>query len=386
MNIKHYNHMVYYSNFNLSYRGQIRFIEKIVNYLPTLPSIVLEFILQARMYLPYIFVSFFACQSVFSLTNIHKKKSRALTEVEEFANALDGLLNFASQHYDEINFDGALGLVLAEANLYTAIARHQDMGNFAILDYLIHKIRIVKSRVLKGLQLSNRYRLFGNYLLRPSFWSNHLNFNFGLLTDYGMYNYSDFRRVIAEKNAVYKGVKSDDCLEEILNGIGRRNTTRLCYISPKCHEMMLADRTDVSYLLTHRLFYLQILRGTNCTTNINFVLKTQHFCSLILREAKTNEYYGFPQHDLFLEQVSFCGMEGFSEFLIPNWRRKILWWQSPQGCYKNRAQPFNNKYLFTRSENNISYGCTDHTTGLGAAALALNLRFLIHTTPALQLK
>lgn len=114
----------------------------------------------------------------------------------------------------------------------------------------------------------------------------------------------------------------------------------------------------------------------------------------MLKEARTNEMLGFPQHDIVLEQstqtrieklnylitrtlilVLFCGLEGYEEFLISGFRSLVLKWKSPYGCYKPDYVNFTK-----RTANRIDFGCTDHATGLGAAALALNLKYLLQKT------
>lgn len=43
-------------------------------------------------------------------------------------------------------------------------------------------------------------------------------------------------------------------------------------------------------------------RQTNCVMGDNVTEELiEQYCSLIWKEAKTNELLGFPQHDIFLE-------------------------------------------------------------------------------------
>lgn len=56
--------------------------------------------------------------------------------------------------------------------------------------------------------------------------------------------------ILNNKAAVYKGVKTDFCLQEILT---KSKPYHRCNISPICSEMMLdKTRIDSGYLLTHR--------------------------------------------------------------------------------------------------------------------------------------
>ncbi|KAJ8949340.1 hypothetical protein NQ314_008260 [Rhamnusium bicolor] len=70
--------------------------------------------------------------------------------------------------------------------------------------------------------------------------------------------------------------------------------------------------------------------------------------------------------------VVLCGMEGYAEFLDGKWLEKIMEWQNLYGCYESLPQNITKRTSFV-----IDFGCSDHSTGLGAAALALHLRFLL---------
>lgn len=70
--------------------------------------------------------------------------------------------------------------------------------------------------------------------------------------------------------------------------------------------------------------------------------------------------------------VLLCGMGGIEEFLNKKWFYKILQWQKPHGCYQSIA-----KHNSKRTSNIIDFGCSDHSTGLGAATVALYLRYYL---------
>lgn len=145
-------------------------------------------------------------------------------------------------------------------------------------------------------------------------------------------------------------------------------------------------------LIIFRLLFLQVSRMISCKADESAVWsKTKSYCSSILKEARTNERLGFPERDIFLEQgtyrktnptciylfwvvVVLCGLEGVSEFLIAKWQEEIVRWQTPQGCYQPHVNLIR-KYVCKRTSNFVAFGCTDHTTGLGVAALSLSLRY-----------
>lgn len=83
--------------------------------------------------------------------------------------------------------------------------------------------------------------------------------------------------------------------------------------------------------------------------------------------------------DLFLEQSVLCTYEGFSDFLKLDWLDYILTNQHASGCFPSTI-PTNQSTensIQKRETNELKDGCADHTTGLGAAILALYLDYLI---------
>ncbi|CAH0563351.1 unnamed protein product [Brassicogethes aeneus] len=199
----------------------------------------------------------------------------------------------------------------------------------------------------------------------------HMDLNidaiFGLTLAEGLYTNWTSTDILKNREASYKGVPTDVCLEELLS-----NSKKYCFVSPLCKQMMLGIRNDTGYLLTHRLLYMQLLQLIDCQIpNISIEGYIRGFCSLIYKELKTSAHLNYPYHDKFLEQILLCGQEGFAEILKPHWLSEILTWQQPQGCFKSITST-----RMTRSSNVIAFGCSDHSTGLGSGVLALYLRFL----------
>lgn len=82
------------------------------------------------------------------------------------------------------------------------------------------------------------------YLLDPIAWVNNRTFLKDRLRNLGVYTKWTADTILGNKAAIYKGTSTDVCISEILE--------QNCFVSPLCHEMMLASRIDTGYLLTHR--------------------------------------------------------------------------------------------------------------------------------------
>lgn len=138
--------------------------------------------------------------------------------------------------------------------------------------------------------------------MQPEFWLKSLRpfDKTKKLNDLGFYKNWTRNFILKDKQAVYKGIPTDKCLEELLDASLNHNQ---CFSSSICYEMMLSNRIDTGYLLTHRLIYVMIMKNLNCQkSKVNSDEFIRSYCTLMLKEAKTNEHLGFPQRDIFLEQ------------------------------------------------------------------------------------
>lgn len=141
-----------------------------------------------------------------------------------------------------------------------------------------------------------------NILLNTTKWLEYIKnrpITFNSLENLGIYTNWTVESIRKNRQAIYKGLKSDVCLKEILQ------SEETCYISKKCMEMMWNPlRIDTNYLQTHRLLYFQIINLKNCKSEslLNNFDYIKHICTFIYKEAKTNQYLDYAYHDIFLEQ------------------------------------------------------------------------------------
>ncbi|KAK5641340.1 hypothetical protein RI129_009887 [Pyrocoelia pectoralis] len=305
-------------------------------------------------------LTIFICESFISTQNLNYVALRA-----ELTESLDDVLDFINNFHYQMNLDVWLALTLVEVKIQKKCIYQQGghFGNFCVFS------NVQMTRKLK------MQKIIAQFLMDAHQWVLNDVFLHNQLHNLGIYGSWTVVNVTKNKIARYNGVSSDDCLTELLSSL---RTHSSCVVSSSCQEFMFGNRVDTGYILTHRLLYLHIMRMLRCPLEESFSEKlTRNYCSLILKEARTNEILGFPQHDLFLEQVILCGLEGYTEFLNANWTLTILSWKTKPGCYKNGNDDLNGRKINSRSANVISFGCTNHATGLGAATLALNLRYVL---------
>ncbi|RWS23345.1 UPF0764 protein C16orf89-like isoform X2, partial [Leptotrombidium deliense] len=96
------------------------------------------------------------------------------------------------------------------------------------------------------------------------------------------------------------------------------------------------------------------------------------FCANMLHEMQliaANNYEDKYQ-DLFMEQMTFCGLLGYKEFVSNSeWRSRVLDWQF-EGCYRNVQEKRRESMINSRR-------CLNHKTSMGIGALVANIRFLV---------
>lgn len=173
--------------------------------------------------------------------------------------------------------------------------------------------------------------------------------------------------------------------------IGLLASPERCGTSPTCWDIMANKDEEVhGYCLTHRLLYLQVARQLGCGNHVEFsgIEKSiRNFCSDILVEMYHIIDLGVPAgfRDLFIEQVSLCGIEGFAEFLNPLYLDWVLSLQAPTGCFAEVAnegwldgskKPISHSRR-KREDGALEDGCEMHISGLAAAFLALNIRSIV---------
>ncbi|PNF17310.1 hypothetical protein B7P43_G04993 [Cryptotermes secundus] len=320
-------------------------------------------------------------------------------------NSLNKLLDYMLEPRSVIG-DMIFGVVLARGQL-AVLRRHlaqrqdvkmepEDLSAISILENkceeIYRKYMPIRLRAIK-----ENYDIIVDNVVREELWDVDYPLTFGKL------------RKVPRRSLIKRGphgepqkLTSKQRLALLLSG--RPNETesdscisllihpQLCGTSPSCWNIMANKDEEIhGYSLTHRLLYLQIARQLGCGGRVEFAdseAAIRSLCSDILVELKRIVELQVPAGfwDLFLEEVSLCGMEGFAEFLNPLFIDWILPLQTPAGCFADRVQdgwldaPIEPPALSIRrkrEDGDLGDGCTMHITGMAAIFLALNIRATI---------
>ncbi|XP_038181401.1 UPF0764 protein C16orf89 homolog [Arvicola amphibius] len=186
---------------------------------------------------------------------------------------------------------------------------------------------------------------------------------------------------------------SDACLVQLL-GTGT-DSSQPCRLSSFCRTLMTkAGCSD--YSLSHQLLFFLWARMQGCTEGL--FRQSQHyidiFCANMMELNRRAEAVGYTYRtrDLFMENIMFCGMAGFSDFYKLRWLEAILSWQKPQlGCFGKpdaegelpEDRPHRQGVLrrARRREKLFTDGCSCHNTATAVAALGGFLYILAEFHP-----
>ncbi|KAB0394210.1 hypothetical protein E2I00_005049 [Balaenoptera physalus] len=188
---------------------------------------------------------------------------------------------------------------------------------------------------------------------------------------------------------------SDLCLVQLL-GTGT-NSSQPCRLSDFCKTLMTRPGCS-GYCLSHQLLFFLSARMRGCTKGL-FRQSQRYmnlFCANMMDLNRRAEAigYAYPTRDLFMENIMFCGIGGFSDFYKLRWLEAILSWQKPQeGCFgkpaaENEELPKAIQYQqhllrrVKRREKQFTDGCSSHNTAMAVAALGGFISVLAELPPA----
>ncbi|XP_048188368.1 UPF0764 protein C16orf89 homolog [Perognathus longimembris pacificus] len=175
---------------------------------------------------------------------------------------------------------------------------------------------------------------------------------------------------------------SDLCLVQLL-GTGS-DQSKPCVLSDFCRALMTkAGRSG--YSLSHQLLFFLWARMKGCVKSLfrHSQLYISIFCAnmMVLNQRAEATGYAYPTQDLFMENIMFCGIAGFSDFFKLRWLEAILSWQRQQeGCFgkpdTKDETPRHALRRVRRREKLFTDGCSCHNTATAVGALGGFLFFL----------
>ncbi|XP_032957631.1 UPF0764 protein C16orf89 homolog isoform X2 [Rhinolophus ferrumequinum] len=304
-------------------------------------------------------------------------------------SVLERATSFLKKRLPEIDLDGVVGFRVLEVNLQgvqKGWAQDPQLQPLSLrVEKLLRKLAPLLHRSISYLKLSDpQYLREFQPTIQPGFWK---------LPHVWTHSTASMVYPTFEPQDSFSEEQSDLCLVQLL-GTGT-DSSQPCQLSGFCKTLMTKLGCS-GYCLSHQLlFFLSARMG--CTTGLFH--QSQHymnlFCANMMDLNRRAEAigYAYPTRDIFMENIMFCGIGGFSDFYKLPWLEAILSWQKPQeGCFgkpdaedeKLPKDTQQQRYLrrVKRREKQFTDGCSSHNTAVAVATLGGFLYVLTQYPPA----
>ncbi|XP_072464578.1 UPF0764 protein C16orf89 homolog [Notamacropus eugenii] len=299
--------------------------------------------------------------------------------------ALEKATSFLEKRFRELNLDGVLGFWVLEVQLNGVLEKWGQEPALKPLslrvEKIVKKLLPLITRATIYLKLSDsKYLEEFQEILQPEFWNLPHSWSH---TDTSMI-YSDF-----DNSDFFSEDLSDTCMTLLLGT--KKEGLQPCTVTDLCRGFMTKPGC-IGYALSHQLLYFLFAKMKGCSDGL--FLQSKYYmdilCANMMALNLKTEEDGFPflDRDLFMENIMFCGLSGYSDFYKPRWLQAILTWQHPkEGCF---GKPYDNRKQLPRvgedeqqslrrvkrREKGFSDGCSSHNTAVAVAALG---GFLYHS-------
>ncbi|XP_012661160.1 UPF0764 protein C16orf89 homolog [Otolemur garnettii] len=325
----------------------------------------------------------------FSLPGLDTAEGKA-TIAGPVLSALERATFFLEERLPEINLDCAVGFQVLKVQLQSVQEKWARDPLLQLLSLrmgkLAEKLEVLLQRSIFYLKLSDpKYLREFQPTLLPGFWKlprAWTRTNASLV--YPTFEPQDF----------FSEETSDSCLAQLL-GTGE-DSSQPCGLSDFCRALMTKPGCS-GYYLSHQLLFFLWARMMGCTKGL--FSQSQHYINLFCanmmdlnRRAEAIEY-AYPTRDIFMENIMFCGLSGFSDFYKLRWLEAILSWQKVrEGCFGkpdvkdeelSKAIQYQQHFLrrVKRREKQFTDGCSTHNTAAAVAALGGFLYILAEYPP-----
>ncbi|XP_036787675.2 UPF0764 protein C16orf89 homolog [Manis pentadactyla] len=306
-------------------------------------------------------------------------------------SALERATSFLKKRLPEINLDGVVGFRVLEVQLkgvQELWAQDPQLQPLSLhVGKLLEKLEPLLHRSIFYLRLSDpTYLREFEPTVQPGFWKLPRTWT---LTNTSLV-YSTF-----ETQDSFSEESSDLCLVQLL-GTGT-DSSQPCRLSDFCRTLMTKPSCS-GYCLSHQLLFFLSARMKGCTAGLfhQSQLYMNLFCANMMDLNRRAEAigYAYPTRDIFMENIMFCGIGGFSDFYKLRWLEAILSWQKPQeGCFGKPAaedeelsKTIQHQQHFLRRvkrrEKQFIDGCSSHNTATAVGALGGFLYALAANPPA----
>ncbi|XP_075973496.1 uncharacterized protein LOC142974832 [Anticarsia gemmatalis] len=199
---------------------------------------------------------------------------------------------------------------------------------------------------------------------------------------------------------------ADACTMQLLISAMETQTTQsdgACELTPECTAQILKG-SGLAFQQTSRVRAASLAYFFDCLDGLDIAAHIYKLCIQIYKEAKSLEAWDHPPgtRTLFMQQIFYCAIQGYGEFIKPRWMNKMLAWQEPKGCYADDRQPFlkltgfvgqtaastqkdrEEDYRVKKAATSEGGTCNSLTSAMALGSLVVYIRALLETDQAFQ--
>ncbi|KAG5874149.1 hypothetical protein JTB14_029459 [Gonioctena quinquepunctata] len=303
-----------------------------------------------------------------------------IQDVTKVRNGIENSLRYIFNKYREINVDCLLGVALTQAIIQDVYYNGSHLMDESSQNIIRSSANILRKTV-SSVQSENLW--VANSITDSRIWRKYIVYKENSLYPFSkLRNHKILENIYQFGDINWQSPNINLCLQDTVNFTSPLRP-RMCFINEDCWKKYYElNELASGYILTHKLLLLQLAKARQCIMNQEvYDQQKKLLCSFIYAEVSNGDYYNELDDifDLFLEEIVLCGYEGYAEFFRNEWLYFILKSQRNTGCFPAVLRD-KRKSKIKRNINIFEDGCADHTTGLGAAALALYYNFIVKET------
>ncbi|KAK3608649.1 hypothetical protein CHS0354_042657 [Potamilus streckersoni] len=267
--------------------------------------------------------------------------------IHSVLSAVESLVNYYTNNYQNLNIDGLYGLRVLEGH-FEAIINGSNGRYKHLTTEILQRLMQMKKEATRICSLAMEhvknddlgyYQIMNFVIGRPweIFHDKQKKVDGRLRWEPPVYRQAQSEAKLDERS-------SDECMAELTGAMAKDK--KKCSISNKCLGLMTYPGM-IGYGLTHQILWTMLAEKAGCFEILDQMLRQYNSSiSMMQQELCSNNYIQMTEavkklrgkiiprfQDLFLEQLFICPSIGFYEFLDLKILPQILSWQKKSGCF-----------------------------------------------------